>query len=55
MTWTVKKKLVPIDLPIGRLTAENDEGHQLNIELPTDFLNKLEVGDRFTLTLERAD
>lgn len=55
MIWTVTKKLVPVDLPMGRLSAENDHGHQLNIELPVGLLRTMEVGDRFSLTLERAD
>ncbi len=52
--WTVTKTLVPLDLPFGRLTATNELGHELNIELPTDLLRTIQVGEKLILTLERA-
>jgi len=53
--WIVTKKLVPVDIPIGRLSAKNEQGHELNIELPSEILKKINVGDQLNLTLERAE
>jgi len=53
--WIVTKKLVPVDIPIGRLSAKNEEGHELNIELPSDILKTIKVGDQLKLTIERAE